>query len=158
MVRAVIEGVCYHLRWLLECEAAKVPTSDPVRFVGGGALSPLVCQTLADITGRTVETIHNTQEVGAVGTALVVAAGLKGADVSDLSQQLVTVRHTYVPSSANGKTYERNYRVFRKLYKTNAASFKRMNAGVSTPRPRNTRVPMALNTKRHIRFWLDSNK
>ena len=128
LVRAVVEGVCYHLRWLLECEASKVPTSDPVRFVGGGALSPLMCQMLADITGRTVETIRNTQEVGATGTALVVAAGLKGVDVLDLSQQLVTVRHAYAPNPANREAYERNYRVFRKLYKTNAASFKRMNA------------------------------
>ena len=128
LVRAVVEGVCYHLRWLLECEASKVPTSDPVRFVGGGALSPLMCQMLADITGRTVETIRNAQEVGATGAALVVAAGLKGVDVSDLSQQLVTVRHAYAPNPANREAYERNYRVFRKLYKTNAASFKRMNA------------------------------
>ena len=47
MIRAVLEGICYHLRWLLECEARKVKTSEPIRFVGGGALSPLTCQMLA---------------------------------------------------------------------------------------------------------------
>ena len=51
--------------------------SCPVRFVGGGALSPATCQILADITGRKVETINNPQEVGAIGTALVAAAGIK---------------------------------------------------------------------------------
>jgi len=57
---------------------------DTIRFVGGGALSPFTCQMLADITGRTIETVNNTQEVGAIGTALVVAAGLKGVDVLEL--------------------------------------------------------------------------
>ncbi len=28
MIRAVLEGICYHLRWLLECEMRKVKTSD----------------------------------------------------------------------------------------------------------------------------------
>jgi glycerol kinase len=78
MIRAVLEGICYHLRWLLECESKKVKTSDTIRFVGGGALSPVICQMLADITGRTIETVNNTQEAGAMGAAIVAAAGLLG--------------------------------------------------------------------------------
>ena len=128
MIRAVLEGICYHLRWLLECEAAKVQTSDPVRFVGGGALSSVTCQMLADITGRTIETVRNSQEVGAIGTALVVAAGIEGTDVLDLARQLVKVNHTYRPNPKHRDVYERNYQVFKKLYKTNAASFKALNS------------------------------
>lgn len=128
MIRAVLEGICYHLRWMLECEAAKVKTSDPVRFVGGGALSSVTCQMLADITGRTVETVNNAQQVGAVGTALVVAAGIQKVDVLDLARRLVKVSHTYRPNPANKDVYERNYRVFRKLYKANAASFHVLNS------------------------------
>ncbi|MBQ1537356.1 MAG: carbohydrate kinase, partial [Ruminococcus sp.] len=120
--------ICYHLRWLLECEASKVKTSDTIRFVGGGALSPVVSQMLADITGRTIETVTNTQSVGAVGTALVVAAGLKGAAVSELSKQLVRVDHTYIPDPGNKAVYERSYKVFKKLYKSNAKRFKELNA------------------------------
>ena len=101
MIRAVLEGICYHLRWLLECEAKKVKTSDPIRFVGGGALSPVTCQMLADITGRTIETIDNTQSVGAIGAALTVAAGIKGEDVMELSRQLVKTNHAYIPDPQN---------------------------------------------------------
>ena len=128
MIRAVIEGICYHLRWLLECGDRKVKASDPVRFVGGGALSSATCQILADITGRKVETINDPQEVGAIGTALVTAAGIKGVDALELSDQLVKVAHTYVPDSENKDVYERNYKVFKKLYKSNAASFKALNS------------------------------
>ena len=130
MIRAVLEGICYHLRWLLDCETRKVRTSDTVRFVGGGALSPVTCQMLADITGRTIETVDNSQEVGAIGTALVVAAGIRGVDVLELSRQLVKANHAYIPNPENKDIYERNYRVFKKLYKANAKFFKEINRGV----------------------------
>ena len=127
MLRAVLEGICYHLRWLLESSEKKVKTSDTIRFVGGGALSPVTCQMLSDITGRTIETDNNTQEVGAIGTALVVAAGIKGMDVLELSKQLVKPNHIYKPNRENKDVYERNYKVFKNLYKSNAANFKGMN-------------------------------
>ena len=127
MIRAVLEGICYHLRWLLECEARKVKTSNPIRFVGGGALSPVTCQMLADITGRTIETVNNSQEVGGAGAAIVVASGIKGVDVLDLSQQLVKPNHVYVPNPENKEIYERNYGVFKILYKANAKNFKELN-------------------------------
>ena len=127
MIRAVLEGICYHLRWLLECEMKKVKTSDPIRFVGGGALSPVTCQMLADITGRTIETVSNTQEVGAIGTAIVVAAGIRGGDVLELSRRLVKVDCVYAPDPRNKAVYDRNYKVFKRLYKANAASFRELN-------------------------------
>jgi xylulokinase len=128
MIRAVLEGICYHLRWLLECEAKKVKTSDVIRFVGGGSLSPVICQMLADITGRTIETVDNPQEVGAMGCAIVVAAGLTGEDVNDVSRRLVKANHSYLPDPENKEIYERNYKVFKDLYRSNAANFRHLNA------------------------------
>ena len=127
MIRAVLEGICYHLRWLLECETKKVKTSDPIRFVGGGALSPVTCQMLSDITGRTIETVSNSQEVGAIGAAIVVAAGIQEVDVLELSRRLIRTDHVYVPDPGNKEVYERNYKVFKRLYKANASSFQTMN-------------------------------
>ena len=130
MLRAVLEGICYHFRWLLECQEKKVKTSDRIRFVGGGALSSVTCQMLADITGRTIETVNNTREVGAIGTALVVAAGIKKVDVLDLSRELVKANHIYNPNPDNKDVYERAYKVFKNLYKSNASNYKNINGGV----------------------------
>ena len=127
LIRAVLEGICFHLRWLLECEDKKVKTSDTIRFVGGGSLSSVTCQMLADITCRKIETVDNSQEVGAIGTALVVAAGIKKTDVLKLSQQLIKPNHTYIPNPENKEVYERNYSVFKKLYRSNASNFKDLN-------------------------------
>ena len=93
-----------------------------------GALSPVTCQILADITGRTIETVGNTQEVGAVGSVLVVAAGIKGEDVLELSRKLVKIKHVYRPNAANKEIYERSYGVFKKLYRSNARNFKALNS------------------------------
>lgn len=128
MIRAVLEGVCYHLRWLLECEMKKVKTSNTIRFVGGGALSHVTCQVLADITGRKIETINNTQEVGAIGAAIVVAAGIKKVDALELSRDLVKINNTYIPNPQNKVIYDRNYKVFKRLYKSNSKSFKELNS------------------------------
>ena len=127
MIRAVLEGICYNLRWILECMEKKAKTSDPIRFIGGGALSPVTCQMLADITGRTIETVDNLQESGAVGTALSVAAGIKGVDVLEFARQLVKANHSYRPNPENREIYDRNYRVFKRLYKSNARNFRDLN-------------------------------
>ena len=127
MIRAVLEGICYHLRWLLESVEKKVKTSDTIRFVGGGALSHVISQMLSDITGRTIETVNNAQEAGAVGAALTVAAGIKGEDVFELARRLVKAKRVFVPDPNNKEVYERNYKVFKNLYKSNASNFKGLN-------------------------------
>ncbi len=67
------------------------------------------------------------QEVGAVGTALVVAAGIKGEDVLELSRKLVKPERFYAPTPETKEVYERNYRVFKRLYSSNAKNFKMIN-------------------------------
>ena len=127
MIRAVLEGICYHLRWLLEASEVKEKASETIRFVGGGALSPVTCQMLADILGHRIETVNNPQEVGAVGTALVVAAGIQKTDVLALAKQLVKPDRVYTPDSGNRETYERSYLVFKNLYKSNTKNFRTLN-------------------------------
>lgn len=128
MIRSVLEGICFHLRWLLECESAKIKTSDTIRFVGGGALSPVTCQMLADITGREIETIDEPENAGAVGAALIIALGMKIIDSPEAAQKMIPIKAVYHPDPAAKAVYDRNYRVFRRLYKCNAKNFKALNS------------------------------
>ncbi len=127
MMRAVLEGICFHLRWMLECESKKVKTSDVIRFVGGGALSSVTCQMLADITGRTIETVENSQDVGAVGAAIIAGIGLKAIPSVEAANDFVRVKGVYRPNSENRKVYDENYRVFKKLHGANKKLFKILN-------------------------------
>lgn len=127
MIRAVLEGVCFHLRWMLECQSKKVTTSDPVRFVGGGALSSVTAQILADVTGRTIQTVADPQNVGSVGAAAVMAVGLGIIPDLDAVGTLIPAERIFYPNSANKSVYDKNYSVFRKLYANNKANFRVLN-------------------------------
>ena len=127
MIRAVTEGVCFHLRWMLECQKKKIKTSRTIRFVGGGALSPATCQILADVIGRPVETVDSPQNVGSAGAALTAAAGMGIIkDMEDI-RNMVEVVKTYVPDKKNKPVYDRNFRVFKNLYTANKKNFALMN-------------------------------
>lgn len=127
LIRAVLEGVCFHLRWMLECQARKTATSDPVRFVGGGALSPVTAQMLADITGRTIQTVASPQNAGSVGAAAVMAVGLGLVGDLDAVAALIPPERTFAPNGAHRAVYDRNYAVFRRLYAGNRAQFRALN-------------------------------
>lgn len=128
MIRAVLEGICYHLRWMLECEDKKVKTSDSIRFVGGGALSGVTCQMLADITGRTVETVEDSKDVGSVGAAILAALGSGVIKSFDDVGDYITVKEKYIPDIGNRNVYERNYTVFKRLYNSNKKSYGILNS------------------------------
>ena len=127
MLRAVLEGICFHQRWMLECEEKKTKTSPVIRFVGGGALSKVTCQMLADITGRTVETVENTKDVGAIGAAMLAAVGSGLFPSLTLAAAHVKVNGRYEPNAALKPVYDRNYRVFRQLYASNKKNFALLN-------------------------------
>jgi xylulokinase len=113
---------------MLECQDTKIKTSDPIRFVGGGALSDVTCQILADITGRTIETVASPQNVGAVGAAAVmgVALGIIGS-IEEIGDFIPAVK-TFTPDKAKRNAYDKNFTVFKKLYRFNKSNYKALNA------------------------------
>ena len=126
MIRAVLEGICYHLCWMLECQDKKIKTSETIRFVGGGALSDVMCQILADVTGRIIETIDDPQDAGAAGAALVAGIGLGEFTYNDIPK-LIPAVNTYYPIEENREVYKKNYKVFKELYKSNKKAFEKLN-------------------------------
>lgn len=127
MMHAVIEGVCLHLRWQMTAMSKLTPISDTVRFVGGGARSDTTCQILADVLGKKVETVEDPQNVGSVGAAAVIAAGLGIFDeIEDISES-IAASAVYVPRKENTRVYDELFDLFRKLYSDNKKSFRKLN-------------------------------
>ena len=129
LIRAVLEGVCFHLRWMLEAQEKKVRCSPAIRFVGGGALSETTCQILADVLGRNVETVENPQNVGAVGAAAVIAVGLKLIPALVEAKKMIPISRSFSPNSENRPIYDRNFDIFKRLYYSNRNNFARLNSG-----------------------------
>lgn len=124
LIRAVLEGVFYHLRWMLECQDKKLKTADTIRFVGGGALSDVSCQILADILGRTVETVASPQNVGSVGAAAIVAVGLGIIPELECVQDFIPAEKIFKPDMEKHALYTPYYETFKKIYKANKELYK----------------------------------
>ena len=116
LIRAVVEGVCFHLRWFIETMEKKVKTSNTIRFVGGGALSAVTSQILADCTGRVIETVASPQNVGAVGAAVLIAVNAGIVPSVPEAKKLIPAVNTYLPNKENKAVYDKNFEVFKKLY------------------------------------------
>lgn len=91
------------------------------------ALAPLTCQIRADVLGREIETIENPQNAGAVGAAAVAAVGLGIIDQIYDVENLIKVNNNYIPVMANKAVHDRNYQVFKSLYRANRQAFQTLN-------------------------------
>lgn len=111
LLRAVIEGICYHFRWLLECQAQKCKISNTIRFAGGLARINIMNQILADITGHTIETVKHPQYVGALGAAAVAAIGLGQMKFEDI-HNYIGITNTYTPDPETHEIYNKLYKKF----------------------------------------------
>ena len=127
MIRAVVEGVCMHMRWMLETHEKKTKTSNVIRFVGGGALNDSTSQILADCTGRVVETVPSPQNVGAVGAAVVVAVGLGVIDSIADANKLIDAEKRFEPNKNNKPIYDKMFAAYKEIYAANKKIFKMLN-------------------------------
>lgn len=127
LARAVLEGVAYNARWLLEgVEKFAKRRLDPIRLIGGGGQSDLWCQVFADVTGHTIGRVAEPLHAGLRGAAVFAALGL-GAVRRDQVRELIPVDGTFVPDRAHQRTYDRLFAEFPGLYKAQKAMFARLN-------------------------------
>ncbi|HOJ36558.1 MAG TPA: FGGY-family carbohydrate kinase, partial [Clostridiales bacterium] len=112
----------------LETQEKKVKTSEVIRFVGGGALSDVTCQILADCTGRKIETIENPQNAGAVGAAVLIAVGLGLINSISDARSLIPATKSFTPDSTVKSVYDKHFEVFKRLYADNKKNFADLNS------------------------------
>jgi xylulokinase len=129
LVRAVMEGVAYNMRWLVTAVDRFVGRRlDPIRILGGGARSDLWCQIHADVLGRRVERVPDpaiAQLRGVALYALVALGRLRLADVPDR----VPAQEVFEPDPEVSAAYERPYHEFAGLYGRLKGMYRRLNGG-----------------------------
>ena len=128
MTQAVLEGVTFSLREILEIVRGLGIDVDTARIIGGGAKSPLWRQMTADILNVRVETI-NSEEGPALGAAILAAVGAGAfATVEEACRALIKVTNSYTPDKEAADRYNTRYKIFIELYEDLKDTFKRMNA------------------------------
>jgi xylulokinase len=127
LIRAVLEGVAYNSRWLLECvEQFCGRRFEWLNFIGGGARSELWCQIYADVLDRTIRSVKDSVQANARGAGFVGAVALGLLSFSDIGER-VEIGATYRPNPANRGIYDNLFAEFVKFYKRNKSMFGRLN-------------------------------
>ncbi|NVM55445.1 MAG: hypothetical protein HWN66_17190 [Candidatus Helarchaeota archaeon] len=133
MIRAVLEGVSYNVRWALEGveellgrNKAKV---DEIRYIGGGAMSNLWSQIMADILNKKIIQMTNPIASGTIGAALIAGIGIGKLNSFREFKPKIAEKATYTPNPANKEIYDTLYGAFRTIYKQLRQMYKGLNPG-----------------------------
>lgn len=109
--RAIMESVAFILRQNIEYIGG-MSSIRGIRITGGGANSRLWAQIKADVTGKELHTVAES-ETACLGTAILAAVGVGDfASVAKAARKLVCISGTFRPS---GEQYEQAYRRFLSL-------------------------------------------
>jgi xylulokinase len=125
--RAVLEGVAFNARWLLDAVEGFIrrPFAS-LRILGGGAQSDLWCQIHADILDRRLERVAEPAYGNVRGAGLFAAISLGHVSIDDV-RRLVRVTDTFDPQPDARATYAPMYAEFKQFYSRLHASYARLN-------------------------------
>ena len=117
MARAIMEGVAYELRMIMDAmERVLGRPFDTIRLSGGGAKSPLWCEIQADVYGRPVEQLE-VPECTTLGAAILGAVGAGVfTDIGEAVQRMVHPKGMIEPRKVNNRIYEELFGCFRDAF------------------------------------------
>ena len=115
--RAVLEGVAYSARHLLEeLEQAAGVEAETLNASGGGSQSDLWCQIKADVLARPIARVA-VRHSGCLGAALMAAAGAGLVpSVREAAREAVRIERVFEPR-ADRASYDELYGAYRELYR-----------------------------------------
>ena len=116
MIRAVIEGVLFNLRAILEALEELSLASSEVRLIGGLAKSELWCSLASHVYGREIHVLENPEAITSLGAAIAAGVGSRAYEDLKIALKLVRVSRVYKPDTDLHQKYEKIYTFFVKLY------------------------------------------
>jgi xylulokinase len=127
LTRAVLEGVTFGLRDGLESMvAAGMPRPSQIRASGGGTVSPLWRQILADVLGAEIATV-NTSEGAAYGAALLAAVGAGWFGTVEAAAGACVTATPVASPGPDAHAYGGAYATYRELYPALRPIFPRLS-------------------------------
>jgi xylulokinase len=98
-----------------------------LRFLGGGALSDVWCQIMADVLGCPVAQIADPRNANAVGSSFTAFAALGQMQVEEMAS-LVKVANVFQPTEANRRAYDQQFGEFMAAFKQLKPIYRRLSA------------------------------
>ena len=106
LARSILEGVAFHLRWIIESLEGIGLKIEAANAIGGGCTSPVWTQIISDVTGRRLNIVEHPQEAGAVGAALAVAVGMGVYPNMEAVDGLITIARVVEPQERAAPRYD----------------------------------------------------
>lgn len=116
LVRALMEGVAYQMRWALDYGAAYGIPIGELRGVGGGFIGTSWTQIIADVLDHPIASIDRPQDATAVGAAACALVGIGAQSDLRFIRDRVRVERIFVPDPARRAIHDDGYERFRRLY------------------------------------------
>jgi xylulokinase len=127
LARAVLEGITYNWRWLKEAAEDFIKGKFPYwRLTGGGALSDVWAQIMADVLGIPMHQQADPRNNTLLGIAFLAFNRLGLMSLDEVPDKVATAR-IYEPIKANQEVYERMYAQFRQCLKQIKPIFHALN-------------------------------
>ena len=114
--RAIMEAVAFMLREHVETAESFGTGINEIRSLGGGAKSFLWNQIKADITGKEIVTLDNS-ETASLGAAILAGIGTGiFKDFQDACNKCIKIKQKYYPNISNKHIYNVSYEKYKSLY------------------------------------------
>jgi xylulokinase len=127
MVRAILEGVSYNLRWLLPAVERLVEKQfDELLFAGGGAMSDEWSQIMADVMNRPVAQLADARHVNNRATAFLAFVELGVLGIDDIGK-LCRIKRRYQPRPQHREMYDKLFMQFLAAFQQNRPIFEALN-------------------------------
>ena len=117
MARAVLEGVAFNLRLILNALESQGTTVPSVRLIGGGAKSDLWPQMLADVFARPIHLLALKSEATSWGAAVAGGIGVGLYREWNIAQEQARVRAVVEPDAQNAARYAELIPLFQETYR-----------------------------------------
>lgn len=123
LIRALMEGVAYQMRWALEYGVAFGVPIGTIRGVGGGFIGTTWTQIIADVLGRPIGSIERPQDAAAVGAAACALVGIGAQPDLRFIRDRVRVERVHEPDPERRVGHDAAFERFRQLYSALAPLF-----------------------------------
>ncbi|HUV89744.1 MAG TPA: xylulokinase [Anaerolineae bacterium] len=116
MARAVLEGVAFNLKSILDAFLEQGAPIQAMRLIGGGARSALWRQILADVYGLPILRPALVTEATSLGAAIAGGVGVGLFPDFRVARTIVAVEEAERPDPAHTERYAALYDLFRRTY------------------------------------------
>jgi xylulokinase len=127
LARAMLEGIAYNWRWLKEAAEAFTKRKFPFwRLTGGGALSDVWAQIMADVLRIPMHQQADPRNNTLMGMAFLAFNRLGLMSLEEVPNKVSTA-HIYEPNRSNQEVYDHMYTQFRRCHKQLKPIFHALN-------------------------------